>query len=126
MSRKPSRTPEIVAVLNLLRDRGAATLAELRPHLPADAYQGQLLKRLSNMADRGWLLQEWSSDGERLWLIAPSARAALPKPPAPAALVLVPPRRINVMVGTYTPPPMAPARPGALDYQRCASQGVRC
>ena len=38
----------------------------------------------------------------------------------------VPPRRINEIVGNYTPPPMAPARPGALDYQRCASQGVRC
>lgn len=29
-------------------------------------------------------------------------------------------------MGDYTPPPMAPTRPGALDYQRCASLGVRC
>lgn len=46
--------------------------------------------------------------------------------PVQAKEDVVSPRRINVMLGHYEPRLMPPARSGALDYQRCASHGVRC
>lgn len=46
--------------------------------------------------------------------------------PVQAKEDVVSPRRINVMAGDYEPRLMPPSRPGALDYQRCASHGVRC
>ena len=128
MSRKPTLCKQSAAVVAHLKQHGAATLDELLPHF-ADEGRSKLRKRLSNLVDGNWLDIAWDARGAMLWLVAPRARTALPTLPqaAPSAPpVLVPPRRINVMVGTYTPPPMAPARPGALDYQRCASQGVRC
>lgn len=127
MSRKSSLAPESQAVITLLRERGPSSLAELLNHFPAGGRSG-LRKRLSNLCDGNWIDIAWNADGEMLWLVAPRARAALPKPPQPASTppVLVPPRRINVMAGTYRPPPLTPTRPGALDYQRCASHGVRC
>ena len=131
MSRKPTLCKQSAAVVAHLKQHGAATLDELLPHF-ADEGRSKLRKRLSNLVDGNWLDIAWDARGAMLWLVAPRARAALPTlppsaPSAPSAPpVLVPPRRINVMQGTYVPPPMAPARPGALDYQRCASQGVRC
>ena len=88
----------------------------------------KLRKRLSNLVDGNWLDIAWAADGEMLWLVAPRARAAQPALPTPAshAPTLVPPRQINAMAGTYTPPPMAAARPGALDFQRVGSVGYRC
>ena len=131
MSRKPTLCKQSAAVVAHLKQHGAATLDELLPHF-ADEGRSKLRKRLSNLVDGNWLDIAWDARGAMLWLVAPRARTALPTlpqaaPSAPSAPpVLVPPRRINVMVGNYTPPPMAPARPGALDYQRYASQGVRC
>ena len=127
MSRKPTIGPQSVAVVEHLKLHGASTLEELRVHFGAEG-RGRFAQRLSNLVYGNWLDISYAANGDMLYLVAPRARAALPKAQAPASAppVLVPPRRINVMVGTYTPPPMAPARPGALDYQRCASQGVRC
>ena len=90
--------------------------------------RSKLRKRLSNLYDGNWLDIAWAADGEMLWLVAPRARAAQPALPTCAshAPTLVPPRQIKVMAGTYTPPPMAAARPGALDFQRVGSHGHRC
>ena len=128
MSRKPTLCKQSAAVVAHLKQHGAATLDELLPHF-ADEGRSKLRKRLSNLVDGNWLDIAWDARGAMLWLVAPRARTALPALPqaAPSAPpVLVPPRRINVMQGTYVPPPMTPARPGALDFQRYASHGFRC
>ena len=128
MSRKPTLCKQSAAVVAHLKQHGAATLDELLPHF-ADEGRSKLRKRLSNLYDGNWLDIAWDARGAMLWLVAPRARTALPTLPqaAPSAPpVLVPPRRINVMQGTYVPPPMTPARPGALDFQRYASRGFRC
>lgn len=128
MSRKPTLCKQSAAVVAHLKQHGAATLDELLPHF-ADEGRSKLRKRLSNLVDGNWLDIAWDASGAMLWLVAPRARTALPALPqaAPSAPpVLVPPRRINVMQGTYVPPPMTPARPGALDFQRYASRGFRC
>ena len=127
MSRKPTIGPQSVAVVEHLKLHGASTLEELRVHFGAEG-RGRFAQRLSNLVYGNWLDISYAANGDMLYLVAPRARAALPKPQAPASAppVLVPPRRISVMAGTYTPPPMAPARPGALNYQRVASHGVRC
>lgn len=128
MSRKPTLCKQSAAVVAHLKQHGAATLDELLPHF-ADEGRSKLRKRLSNLVDGNWLDIAWDARGAMLWLVAPRARTALPTLPqaAPSAPpVLVPPRRINVMQGDYVPPPMTPARPGALDFQRYASHGFRC
>ena len=128
MSRKPTLCKQSAAVVAHLKQHGAATLDELLPHF-ADEGRSKLRKRLSNLVDGNWLDIAWDARGAMLWLVAPRARTALPTlpPSAPSAPpVLVPPRRINVMQGDYVPPPMTPARPGALDFQRYASHGFRC
>ena len=127
MSRKPTLCKQSAAVVAHLKQHGAATLDELLPHF-ADDGRSKLRKRLSNLVDGNWLDIAWAADGEMLWLVAPRARAAQPALPTCAshAPTLVPPRQINVMAGTYTPPPMAAARPGALDFQRVGSVGFRC
>ena len=127
MSRKSALCAQSAAVVAHLKQHGAATLAELLGHFPADG-RSKLRKRLSNLYDGNWLDIAWTPGGEMLWLVAPRARAAQPALPQPvnSPPVLVPPRRISVMVGTYTPPPMAAARPGALDFQRVGSHGHRC
>ena len=128
MSRKPTLCKQSAAVVAHLKQHGAATLDELLPHF-ADEGRSKLRKRLSNLVDGNWLDIAWDARGAMLWLVAPRARTALPTLPqaTPSAPpVLVPPRRINVMQGDYVPPPMTPARPGALDFQRYASHGFRC
>ena len=122
-------SPASKAVAEHLHQHGPASLDELLEHFPAEG-RCALRRRLNNMVGCNWLDISWDSAGKPLWHFAARAsvpRAAQPQPATPATQgLLAPPRRINVMVGAYTPPPMAPARPGALDYQRCASQGVRC
>ena len=127
MTRKSTLSPESAAIVSHLKQHGAATLDALLGHFPAES-RSKLRKRLSNLYDGNWLDIAWAADGEMLWLVAPRARAAQPALPTCAshAPTLVPPRQINVMAGDYTPPPMAAARPGALDFQRVGSHGHRC
>ena len=127
MTRKSTLSPESAAIVSHLKQHGAATLDTLLGHFPAEG-RSKLRKRLLNLYDGNWLDIAWAADGEMLWLVAPRARAAQPALPTCAshAPTLVPPRQINVMAGDYTPPPMAAARPGALDFQRVGSHGHRC
>ena len=127
MTRKSTLSPESAAIVSHLKQHGAATLDALLGHFPAES-RSKLRKRLSNLYYGNWLDIAWAADGEMLWLVAPRARAAQPALPTCAshAPTLVPPRQINVMAGDYTPPPMAAARPGALDFQRVGSHGHRC
>ena len=135
MSRKPTLCKQSAAVVAHLKQHGAATLDELLPHF-ADEGRSKLRKRLSNLVDGNWLDIAWDARGAMLWLVAPRARTALPTLPpiAPSAPpVLVPPRRINVMAGTYSPAVWPAARAGAQDHlavpslrgtQRVAHQGT--
>lgn len=134
MIRKPTLCAQSAAVVAHLVRFGPSTMDELADAFPQEE-RSLLRKRLSNLCDGNWLDISFTAAGGMLWLVAPRARAraALVTRPerqqaaAPSAPpVLVPPRRINIMQGTYTPAPMAPARPGALDHKACASVGVRC
>lgn len=127
MTCKTFLSPESVAVIAHLRTHGQTTAKDLIAQLPGQT-QGQLRKRLSNLVAYGWLDFGWNSDGAQHWFVQPSARAAVAVAvaAAPAPANLVPPRRINVMAGTYVPPAAAPARPGALDFASVASRGHSC
>lgn len=84
--------------------------------------------RLARLVAVGQLAHNGQRDARRLWRAGPLA-PALPAPPAAPrwAGPIVPPRRVDVMGGpVYVPPPAAPVRAGATDFQRCASLGVRC
>ena len=132
MNRKSTLSPESVAVIKHLKEHGRCTAAVLCMHFAAMSRK-QLLKRLGNLVDLGWLDFDRTDTGDKVWFVRSSARAVAvhttePKeqPPETAAMPVALPRRINVMLGEYVPPRMASLRPGALDYQRIASRGYRC
>ncbi|WP_027996494.1 hypothetical protein [Simplicispira psychrophila] len=124
MTRKTALGPESVAVIAYLRTHGKATAKDLCAQFPEET-KGQLLKRLRNLVAYSWLDFGWDKDGAQHWFVQPSARTAVAAAVAepPAALNLVPPRRINVMEGTYAPRVFAPTRPGAMDFAAVASRG---
>ena len=118
-------------LLDHLRAHGPATAEALhavlspgRPHMrPRDT--ALRLKRLEALS---WLYSEVGSDGVRRWhALAITPTTARPAPrPKPYVGQVAPPRRIDVMNSTWVPPAGPALRSGALDYQRCASRGVRC
>lgn len=132
MSRKSTLSPESAAVIKHLKEHGRCTAAALCMHFAAMSRK-QLLKRLGNLVDLGWLDIDRADSGDKVWFVRSSARAVAvhttePKelPLATAALPVALPRRINVMLGEYVPPRMVSLRPGSLDYQRIESRGHRC
>lgn len=127
MTRKTALGPESVALIAHLRTHGKTCAKDLCVQFPEHT-KGQLLKRLRNLVTYGWLDFGWDKDGAQHWFVRPTARAAVAVAvPAQAAVPnLVPPRRINVMAGTYTPHAFAPARSGALDFASVASRGHSC
>lgn len=127
MTRKTALGPESVALIAHLRTHGKASAKDLCVQFPGQT-KGQLLKRLRNLVTYGWLDFGWDKDGAQHWFVQPSARSAVAVAVAtpPAVPNLVPPRRINVMAGTYTPSGFAPARRGAMDFARVASRGHSC
>ena len=132
MNRKSTLSPESAAVIKHLKEHGRCTAAVLCMHF-ASMSRKQLLKRLGNLVDLGWLDFDRTDSGDKVWFVRSSARAVAvhttePKEPpsATAALSVALPRRINVMQGEYVPPRMVSLRPGSLDYQRIESRGHRC
>ena len=132
MSRKSTLSPESAAVIKHLKDHGLCTAAVLCMHFAAMSRK-QLLKRLGNLVDLGWLDFDRTDSGDKAWFVRSSARAVAvhttePKesPSETEALPVALPRRINVMLGEYVPPRMVSLRPGSLDYQRIESRGHRC
>ena len=128
MTRKYLLSPESLAVLSHLRSHGHCTLAQLQAALPFKHTTVALRVRLRSLVVGVWLDHGCNADGVQHWCIHPLARGAvtvqLAPPPAPGSLV--PPRRINIMAGIYTPSRLAPARLGAMDYSAVASRGQRC
>ena len=84
MSRKPTIGPQSVAVVEHLKLHGASTLEELRVHFGAEG-RARFAQRLSNLVYGNWLDISYAANGDMLYLVAPRARAALPKPQAPAS-----------------------------------------
>ena len=150
MTRKSTLSPESAALIAHIKANGTCTVVALRPHF-ADFNRPQLLKRLGNLVDLGWLDFTWSDAGDKTWFIRPSARAipvhtvqtlptlptAQPAAPTESTASTTPcaaepappiagPRRVNVMAGTYLPPAGPALRAGALDFQRVGSVGSRC
>ena len=132
MSRKSTLSPESVAVIKHLKEHGRCTAAVLCMHFAAMSRK-QLLKRLGNLVDLGWLDFDRTDSGDKAWFVRSSARAVAvhttePKEPpsATAALSVALPRRINVMSGTYVPPRGPALRAGAMDFRNCPSVGYRC
>ena len=132
MNRKSTLSPESAAVIKHLKEHGRCTAAVLCLQFAAMSRK-QLLKRLGNLVDLGWLDFDRTVSGDKAWFVRSSARAVAvhttePKesPSETEALPVALPRRINVMLGEYVPPRMVSLRPGSLDYQRIESRGHRC
>jgi len=132
MSRKSTLSPESVAVIKHLKEHGRCTAAVLCMHFAAMSRK-QLLKRLGNLVDLGWLDFDRTDSGDKVWFVRSSARAVAvhttePKEPpsATAALPVALPRRVNVMSGTYVPTRGPALRAGAMDFRNCPSVGYRC
>ena len=132
MSRKSTLSPESVAVIKHLKEHGRCTAAVLCMHFAAMSRK-QLLKRLGNLVDLGWLDFDRTDSGDKAWFVRSSARAVAvhttePKEPpsATAALPVALPRRVNVMSGTYVPTRGPALRAGAMEFRNCPSVGYRC
>lgn len=132
MSRKSTLSPESAAVIKHLKEHGRCTAAVLCMHFAAMSRK-QLLKRLGNLVDLGWLDFDRTDSGDKAWFVRSSARAVAvhttePKEPpsATAALPVALPRRVNVMSGTYVPARGPALRAGAMDFRNCPSVGYRC
>lgn len=132
MSRKSTLSPESAAVIKHLKEHGRCTAAVLCMHFAAMSRK-QLLKRLGNLVDLGWLDIDRTDSGDKAWFVRSSARAVAvhttePKEPplATAALPVALPRRVQVMSGTYVPARGPALRPGAMDFRACPSVGYRC
>jgi hypothetical protein len=131
MNRKSTLSPESAAVIKHLKEHGRCTAAVLCMHFAAMSRK-QLLKRLGNLVDLGWLDFDRTDSGDKVWFVRSSARAVAvhttePKEPpsATAALPVALPRRVNVMSGTYVPPRGPALRAGAMDFRNCPSVGYR-
>ncbi len=105
MNRKSTLSPESAAVIKHLKEHGRCTAAALCLHFAAMSRK-QLLKRLGNLVDLGWLDFDRTDTGDKVWFVRSSARAVAvhttePKeqPPETAAMPVALPRRINVMLG---------------------------
>lgn len=122
----PRLSPGSLAILNSVRTHRWADADVLQACVPNET-SAQFRKRLRRLVANGWLVCECSGATD-LWFLPWRAHHALERlnaaPETPTSLV--PPRRINVMTGTYTPPSAAPARRGAMDFAAVASQGMRC
>ena len=132
MNRKSTLSPESAAVIKHLKEHGRCTAAVLCMHFAAMSRK-QLLKRLGNLVDLGWLDFDRTDSGDKVWFVRSSARAVAvhttePKEPpsATAALPVALPRRVNVMSGTYVPARGPALRAGAMDFRNCPSVGYRC
>lgn len=141
MSRKSTLSAESLAVLKFIQQHGASTLDVLLA-----AFEGvprtAMGKRLTNLADLGWLNKTLSSTGQKSWSLhasvvgkvdqveargggrRPAKRKAAPVTPAPGTVAE--PRRFSFKEGIYVPRAIQAIRPGSLDFQRVASVGNRC
>ena len=132
MNRKSTLSPESAAVIKHLKEHGRCTAAVLCMHFAAMSRK-QLLKRLGNLVDLGWLDFDRTDSGDKVWFVRSSARAVAvhttePKEPpsATADLSVALPRRVNVMSGTYVPTRGPALRAGAMEFRNCPSVGYRC
>lgn len=100
-----------------------------------DVYPGQratdcallaLRKRLQYLAAEGCLQSDGYGDGRTWSGITEAQRAEQAAQEAAQAAPVAPPRRVNVMSGTYVPARGPALRPGAMDFRSCPSVGYRC
>ena len=100
-----------------------------------DVYPGQratdcallaLRKRLQYLAAEGRLHSDGYGDGRTWSGITEAQRAEQAAQEAAQAAPVAPPRRVNVMSGTYAPPRGPALRAGAMDFRGCPSVGYRC
>ncbi len=113
-----------------IHKHGPQGLSGLRPIL--GIYESELHKRLRNLCVAGWL--EKLPGTEKTWAIHSDAMPLIgtelapqkgnKKVPPPKGEIPLP-RQINVMQGTYEPPPFTPARPGCEQFLSIASLGLR-
>ena len=100
-----------------------------------DVYPGQratdcallaLRKRLQYLAAEGRLHSDGYGDGRTWSGITEAQRAEQAAQEAAQAAPVAPPRRVNVMAGTYVPARSPALRAGAMDFRSCPSVGYRC
>ena len=127
---------------NRLSDSSKSLIAHIQKHGPQGlnglrpvlgVYESELHKRLRNLCVAGWL--EKLPGAEQTWAIHSDAKPLIgtelapkkgKKKVAPPKGDIPLPRQINVMQGTYNPPPFTPARAGCEQFLSIASLGLRC
>lgn len=114
-----------IAIVRLLTDCGACDLHQIANNvLPlADADLTALRRRLRDLCEGQHIHRVLIGDVLH-WKVGPDTEED-EEEAMPAIGPIVPPRRINVMAGTYVPPRTQAMRPGA-DHRHLHSRGVRC
>ncbi|KAA9180621.1 hypothetical protein F3K36_03165 [Delftia sp. BR1] len=149
MARKSNMSAESAAIVVYLRKFGPQTRQKLTEVVPTDT-PGGLAKRLSNLRANGWVQTEEAEGMPVLYAIKPCVRGLFPELDARPSKVSPAPAPEDMPVPAYKPalahaarpatveryipgpmdlsaiPRMGTARPGALDFLNCPSQGVRC
>ena len=109
----------------------AEVFRDVYPGKPAkDCALLALRKRLQYLAAAGRLHSDGYGDG-RTWSGITEAQRAEQAAheaahQAAQAARVAPPRRVDVMSGTYVPARGPALRPGAMDFRSCPSVGYRC
>lgn len=145
MKRKSMMSPESRAIVEYLRKHGPTSRKALNAAFPSEQ-TAVISRRLNNLSACGWV-QLNRATGE--WEIRPSAQGLFPDQgapaftsapaPAPAPAPVpssaapaepvepVPPARYDRMRAPVWTQTLAPAAlPGASDFQRVSSRGLRC
>lgn len=124
-------SPLSAAIMDHIAARGTARFANMFEVFGAHEGRTPLRKRLLSLVKGRHLITEGEGD-RRTWRPALRVPAFLTVAPPAAPMVVsrapvVPPRRDGPMRGpTYTPHSSMVTRPGAMDFQRCASRGDKC
>ncbi len=118
------------AIVNYINKQGRCSFMELYsifgPEEDNEAARKKFSTRMKDLVDRDLIT---ASQAKKTGGIRLQDRIYLPATTAQAerAKAITPPPQINTMTApVYVPPASTVLRPGALDYQRYASRGVRC
>lgn len=130
MTAKLASTKKNLTLLDYVKREQPCTLAEIEDVL---FNKHQYAVRVVALRARLKLLEAEGAihESNGFWMHGPALRGSeadqATASPTHAALQVAPPRVVDLMNGpVYQPEPWHNPRPGATDFQRIASKGVRC